>query len=60
MYFINFSKCNTCGQKKSVAVNKRALTKKTCIDCDERYYSDVADKQKEYWINGGNKNARNR
>ncbi len=60
MYFINYSRCSICNQKKSVALNKKTLNKKICSDCNDEYYSDVASKQKEYWINGSGKNARNR
>ena len=60
MYFIKYSRCSVCRQKKTVALNKKTLSKKICSDCDSEYYHDVAQKQKEYWINGGKKNARNR
>jgi hypothetical protein len=59
MYFINFGKCSVCNRKKSVALD-REVGKKICTDCDAEYYEDVANRQKEYWISGRNKNARNR
>lgn len=60
MYFINYSRCSICNQRKSVALNKKTQGKKICIDCDSEYYNNVANEQKEYWINRSSKNARNR
>lgn len=55
LYFINFSNCSVCKQKKSVAINKKTLNRKICIDCDKDYYESVAIAQKEYWISGNRK-----
>jgi len=59
MYFINYSKCGSCFQKKSVA-SQKGLRKNVCSDCDQEFYNSVAENQKSYFLNGRNKNARNR
>ncbi len=49
MYFINYSKCSVCRQKKSVATEKCKVSK-VCRDCDPEAYDRIASKQKENWI----------
>lgn len=49
MFFINFSKCSVCGQRKSVA-STREDRKKKCIDCDRDFYLSTAASQKNLWL----------
>ncbi len=57
MYFINFSKCNICKEKKSVALSRESR-EKICFDCDKERYENIAFKQKEHWISGESKTKR--
>ena len=50
MYYINYSKCSICNQKKSVA-STREDRRRRCYDCDPEFYSNVAECQKEQWAN---------
>lgn len=55
MYFINFAKCSICNQRKSVALNKKTLNKRICLDCNPEHYCGVSEKQKDFWFKGSNK-----
>ena len=55
MFFINFSKCTVCNQKKSVA-STREDRKKRCIDCDRDFYLRTAESQKRFWLSSKSNN----
>lgn len=57
MYFINFSKCSSCKQLKSVASLKGSF-RKLCIDCAPEKYLEAAEAQKSAWVSGTS-NTRN-
>ena len=55
MYFINYSKCSICQQKKSVVTEKHKISK-VCRDCNPEAYNRISSKQKENWIIKDNNN----